>query len=174
MNEDEKWRWVPEFEGLYLVSNQGRVMGMPKPTVQGHIMRTKKNWAGYVTVCLSKNGKKHSKSVHRLVAAAFIPNPESKEEVNHINGKRDDNRVENLEWCTRSENERHAYTVLGKKPNAPWRGKPRKFARKLTDDQVRLIRRDTRPRTEIAKEYGVSKQTIEHIQKERIYKEVTQ
>lgn len=64
-------------------------------------------------VGLGKNGKTHQLLVHRLVAQTFIPNPENKQEVNHKNGVRTDNRVENLEWVTKSENEIHKYKVLG-------------------------------------------------------------
>ena len=76
---------------------------------------------GYMYVGLGKNHKTHPKLVHRLVAETFIPNPENKREVNHKNGNRSDNRVENLEWCTRSENQIHSYRVL--KRQGPWQNK---------------------------------------------------
>ena len=121
---------------------------------------------------MSRDGEKRSVSVHRLVASAFLPNPASKPEVNHINGDRSDNRVENLEWATRSENEIHAFRVLGKKPNAPWRGTPRRFARLFTDSQVRSIRSDPRSSTEIARQYGVSKTAIRNIKNRKVYLDV--
>ena len=67
---------------------------------------------GYKLVVLKLNNKRHQFSVHRIVAETFIKNPQSKPEVNHINGVKDDNRVENLEWCTRQENIDHARYVL--------------------------------------------------------------
>lgn len=171
--DKEIWHWVVGYEGLYMVSNLGRIMSLPKATTYGRIIsqRERPKGSGYMTVELYKDNKGHSARVHRLVAQAFIPNVDRKPEVNHKNGVRSDNRVENLEWVTRSENELHAYRELGKKPNRPWAGKPRLFARKLTDEQVEQIRKDTRPSSQIAREYDVSKTTICSIKNGKIYKE---
>ena len=169
---DERWRWVEGYEGLYMVSDKGRVMGTPKKTHYGHILAQKETSQGYMSVCLFKEGATKYFSVHRLVASAFISNPKSKREINHKDGDKKNNCVDNLEWVTRSENEKHAYGVLGKKPNRPWAGKPRKFARKFTDEQIRAIREDDRPMRVIGSELGVSKTAIRDIKTKKNYAEV--
>lgn len=168
----EIWRWVNGYEGLYMVSDHGRVMSAPKPNHYGHIMKPKKTRAGYMAICLSKNNEKKHRLIHRLVAEAFIENPEGKAEVNHKNGNRADNSVENLEWATRSENVRHAYRVLGKKPNKPWLGKPQLHRRIFNNEQVREIRASSLGSRKLAEAYGVSHTTIKNIRNGKIYKEV--
>jgi hypothetical protein len=107
--EGEIWKDIAGFEGIYVVSNMGRVkriMHRKNPT--NTIMNTTLNGGGYHHLMLTVNGKGHSKILSILVATAFIPNPENKPQVNHLNGK-DDNRAESLEWNTSKENIRHAW-----------------------------------------------------------------
>lgn len=73
------------------------------------------NKNGYSHIILRKDGVSYDKDIHRLVGEMFIQNPENKEEINHINGIKNDNRVENLEWVSRSENQKHSHKVLGHK-----------------------------------------------------------
>lgn len=73
------------------------------------ILKPMNHSAGYLAICLYENKKPKRFLIHRLVANAFLPNPENKKEVNHINGNKKDNRLENLEWCTSSENRLHSY-----------------------------------------------------------------
>lgn len=78
---------------------------------------------GYCRVDLCKDNVVYQKDIHRLVAEAFIPNPDNKPCVNHKNGIKTDNRVENLEWVSFSENIKHGFRVLGRKPTKYWLGK---------------------------------------------------
>lgn len=102
------WADVIGFEGLYQVSDRGEIKSVErsKPNNKGfqsvneRIRVLTPDRYGYLKVCLSKNGKHYVKSVHRLVAEAFIPNPNNLPVINHINENKQDNRVENLEWCT--------------------------------------------------------------------------
>lgn len=105
---DEEWKDIKGFEGLYQVSNYGRVKSLPKyKKPKNRIMKPYKTIDGRYQITLHKNAKNKKLFVHRLVAGAFIPNPENKPEVNHIDPVTKelcDNRVCNLEWVTSKEN----------------------------------------------------------------------
>lgn len=108
----EKWKDIVGYEGLYRVSNCGRIKSLPKQV--GFYMRSEKilknniDTYGYEYVILSKAGKTKPFLVHRIVAIHFIENCMNKKEVNHIDGNKLNNRVKNLEWCTDTENKKHA------------------------------------------------------------------
>ena len=113
MEELELWKPVKDYEDCYLVSNFGRVFSLPKTdsagrVLAGKICKAQKHSNGYFFVPLTKNGKTKQMRIHRLVADAFIPNPYNAPEVNHIDGKKENNFASNLEWCTRAENNKHA------------------------------------------------------------------
>lgn len=93
----EIWNNISGFEE-YQVSNLGRVKHKNK------ILKPRKNKGGYLSVALWSNKVRKDKLLHRLVAEAFIPNPDNKSEIDHINADKTNNRVENLRWCTRKEN----------------------------------------------------------------------
>jgi hypothetical protein len=105
---NEVWVCAPGFEGLYEVSNYGNVRRFDnKAQLKGGL-----NSYGYVVFSLSKHGKQYMKKGHRLVAEAFIPNPDNKRDVNHKDGDKTNNFVDNLEWASRSENVFHARNEL--------------------------------------------------------------
>ena len=109
----EEWKSIPGYEGLYEVSSYGRVKSLEISYIRKNgimdqksemILSPKNNGTGYFTVCLYKNKIHKYYLIHRLVAEAFLPNPDNLPEVNHKDEDKSNNRVDNLEWCDRKYN----------------------------------------------------------------------
>jgi len=107
----ERWKNIKGYEGLYQVSNNGNV----KSLVSNKLLKQCINQDGYHQVCLYKNGHKKNMLVHRLIAEAFIPNPDNKPTINHIDGNRANNDLNNLEYATMQEQLVHSVNILGHK-----------------------------------------------------------
>lgn len=174
--------WLPILGGTgYEVSSIGRVRSIRRTrrtlqnvvrTDKGRILRQAKV-GGYCVVTLSfGSAGLHRHSVHRLVASVFIAQADpTKNQVNHLNGNKADNRIENLEWCSCSENHLHAFRFLGRK-SVNKRGEDHPRARIKVED-VRQIRASIETRVALAAKYGLSEASIGDIKKRRSWKSVT-
>ncbi len=154
----------------YFVNEQGDVFS----TKRGSIKRLKPASLveGYLKIAIHNNSKGKSILVHRLIAQTFIPNPENKPEVNHKNGIKSDNRVENLEWNTRSENMNHAYSIGLATDN---RGENHGRA-KVNEKQVLEIRKLYSKKTfnqrELSEIYGVDQTLISLIVNNKLWNHI--
>jgi len=158
----EIWKDIEGYEGLYQISNLGRIKSLRFNREK--ILKYSTNCDGYNHIILrNHNSIRTNHSIHRLVCLAFIENTEDKKEVNHINGLKSDNRLINLEWCTHSENQKHAIRIglkimlKGEKNNLS----------KLTEKQVKEIKYGNKNlmQKEIAKIYKIHRSTILRIRK---------
>ena len=146
--DGEIWEDVPEYEELYQVSNIGRVKSLPKSVFNGKGMVKKQESIlkpntlakGYLQVTLYNGGTRKCFQIHRLVALAFIPNPNNLPQINHKNGNKQDNRVENLEWCNNSTNQLHAWRNGLQKPHYCGGGADRKKRVALLSDDGSIER----------------------------------
>lgn len=132
--DGEEWRDIKGYEGLYQVSNFTRVKSCDRfvfksmelkddlKNLKEKLLVANVCGTGYKKVVLCKNGEIENKNIHRLVAEAFIPNPDNKPCVNHIDCDKTNNNIENLEWCTQSENAFHAHRNNLTTPSMYWLG----------------------------------------------------
>lgn len=101
------WKDILQYDGQYQISNDGQVRSFKQSKSQPHMIKSFEDRDGYLCVRLTKNGNKHQYRIHRLVAETFILNKENKPTVNHIDGNKHNNCVDNLEWATYREQIRH-------------------------------------------------------------------
>lgn len=190
----EIWKDVKGYEGFYQVSNLGNVKSLTRENVyynpyagrdcvrtfRERILKQKKNRGGYIVVHLrdASSDLESWPTVHRLVSEAFIPNPENKPTINHKDGVKTNNLLDNLEWNTWSENTKHAYdNGLAKPPDAikyALKGEDSPHS-KLTVAQVleiRRLRQDGLTLVKIASMFGIYFSTVDKICKREAWKHV--
>jgi len=163
----EIWKDIKGYEGYYQVSSEGRVKSLARKircnrSLKERILKPGLGGFGYPQVILCVDNQKYNIFIHRLVAEAFIPNLENKLEVNHIDGNKENNRVDNLEWCTRKENMTHADTVLGLNNRGENSGNS-----KVTESEVIQIKESSLLQRELASIFGLSQQHISDIKNGR-------
>lgn len=122
-SQPEIFKPIFGFEGAYEISTYGRIKSLERNvlkkngtlhyTISEFIMKAHITWGGYSRISLFKNSKYFKYPIHRLVAIHFIPNPIGYDQINHIDGNKQNNHIENLEWCNASQNHNHRYKTLG-------------------------------------------------------------
>ena len=141
----ELWKNITGYEGTYQISNMGRVRNI----ISGKILKNQITRYGYPFVQLWHSEKIEQPRIHQLIARAFIDNPKNLKVVNHINGIKTDNRIENLEWCTSSYNNFHAIKTGLRKP----------YQRQIIDKNTGILYDSI---LSAAAAFGVNKNTLGH------------
>jgi len=175
---EEMFRPIKGFVGIYEISSFGRVKALSIRKLRGRffrkspdkILKAPINSSGYRLVCLQHNHNRKYCSVHRLVATAFIPNIENKSQVNHINGVKTDNRVENLEWCTPKENIKHSIDC-GLKPNISGENS---IKARLVNEDIYFIRSSDLSEKELAIKFNINRSAINKIKRRETWKHLTE
>jgi hypothetical protein len=151
-SQEELWKIVDGYPD-YLVSSLGKVMS--NKGGKSIVLSKRYHNKGYIQYIIRNENGGRSFKAHRMVAEAFIPNAENKPQINHINGIKDDNRVENLEWCTNLENARHSWTNGRKAISGQEHHKT-----KLSEPDIIFIRNSDLPSRALGRMFGVNKSSI--------------
>lgn len=175
---NEIWKKVEGYENIYEVSNHGNiqsidhfVVGKKSRTQKGRVLSVSISTKGYHQVSLSLLGRRFHTGVHRLVAKAFLANPDNKEQVNHKDGNKSNNHVSNLEWATNQENIIHAYKNNLVKLNYGEKHHQCRF----TNNQIKELKRKLAngvSGSSISKEYKISQAAVSQIKKGKTYKNI--
>lgn len=166
----EVWKDIAGYEGLYQVSNRGRVKSLARNTTKGGILTELECRNGYVRVQTSRGNTREKFLIHRLVAQAFILNPKNKPQVNHIDGNKKNNNLKNLEWVTAKENTNHGMEI----GSIDIKGE-KHYQQKLTEKDVleirHLLSRGWTQKT-IGRAFGVAEGTISKIKLRTVWKHI--
>lgn len=162
---EEEWKAIIGYEGCYMASSMGRIKRLKRDKCNNQfkeerILSQKIGGRGYLDVHFSVNGKSKTFRVARIIANLFVPNPENKPQVNHKRGNKLDNRYFMLEWNTRSENQKHSFRELNRKPTAYWTGKESPRRKKVICIETNRIFQSV---SEAAREIGVSDAMISKV-----------
>lgn len=171
---EEVWKDIPDFEGLYQVSNYGKVKSLER-TKQGclefyrpdKLLKPGLSHNGYQSIHLCNKDKKKSWRVNRLVATVFIPNPDNKPQVNHIDGNKLNNRADNLEWSSPKENTHHAIRTGLSDVKGESNG-----CAKLTNEDVLFIRSCGLQTKVLVEKFGVYRTLIQRIRRKGSWKHI--
>lgn len=171
-NTQEIWKDINGYEGIYQVSNKGRVRSLDRKvwnyTKKGRILKPHDNGHSYLNVGLhGENSVNKHAYIHRLVAEAFIPNPDNKPEVNHIDFNKRNNCVENLEWVTEEENKKHYRFSIRMREAVDTREnkKMNLYFSKIRDNKSKILNlyNDGKTIKEISKETGLGKDFVSNV-----------
>lgn len=179
---EEVWEDIKGYEGLYQISNLGKVKSLARKRYCGHkyskpqlrkgrILKQHYDYLGYKRVRLSKNQKTKTLTLHRLLAINFIENPYNKPNINHIDGDKSNNDLNNLEWCTQKENVQHSYELgLSKARKGEDNNKSKLKVKDVKE--IRRLHKQKMTQTDIAKMFDVSIANISEIVNFKTWKEV--
>jgi len=177
-NSYEIFKDIPEYIGIYKVSNKGNIISLSRnvwsvknnsfSVLKERILKPLITRHGYYRVALFKDNKYRYIFIHRIVAQAFIPNPENKPQINHINGIKTDNCLENLEWNTPRENRKHAFEIGLSKPR---RGEDSNMC-KINKETVYNIRNSNLSQHDLAIKYNIKQSTVSHIKSRKPWKHI--
>lgn len=178
---EEIWKDINGYEDAYQISNLGNVRSKDrfvthncggKAVRKGCNLKIRKDKDGYLRVSLKKHQRSQVPFIHRLIAIHFIPNPDNKKQVNHLNGIKSDNRIENLEWCTSFENRQHAYDTGLQKAR---RGEKNNWC-KLKNEDVIYIRENYKKgiitQKMLGKKFNVTQSCIHSILTKRSWSDI--
>jgi hypothetical protein len=154
-----EWKSIPEFEN-YFISFDGQI----RSVFSGKLRKLRQDKDGYLVIVLVKDKKQYYRMVHRLVASAFIPNPKNLPEVNHKDGVKNNNKGDNLEWVTSSENHLHKTRTLKKQI-----GEQNNTAKLCENDVLYIYNSDMSSRA-LAKKFNISKVNILSIKNKKTWR----